>query len=166
MSRIFSREMSRRKFLLRAAELGLGVGAAGLGIGAILERIPRSPWDPKAFPPPGRATVAVLRATSYSGDLEQTVMEGLRLVGADVAGASVLHKPNLVEVDPANGINTDPHLIAATVAVMKRLGARSVTVGEGPGHRRDMQYVLAVSGLGDLLRDVKAPFVDLNTAAL
>ena len=79
-------------------------------------------------------------------------MEGLRLVGADVAGKSVLLKPNLVEIDPASGINTDPRLIAATVAVMKRLGARSVTVGEGPGHWRDMQYVLEVSGLGDLLR--------------
>ena len=166
MNRIFHRQMSRRRFLMRATQLGLAVGAAGLGVGAILERIPRSPWDPKAFPPPGRASVAVLRATSYAGDLEQTVMEGLRLVGADVTGKSVLLKPNLVEIDPASGINTDPRLIAATVAVMKRMGARSVTVGEGPGHRRDMQYVLKVSGLGDLLRDVNAPFVDLNTAGV
>src|SRR4029077_15060757 len=124
MNRIINTQMNRRKFLRRAAELGLAAGAVGLGIGAILERIPRSPWDPKAFPPPGRATVAVVRASSYTGDLEQSVMEGLRLVGADVAGNSVLLKPNLVEIDPASGINTDPRLIAATVAVMKRMGAR------------------------------------------
>jgi uncharacterized protein (DUF362 family) len=166
MNRLFHRQMSRRRFLLRAAELGLATGAVGLGIGAILERIPRSPWDIKVFPPPGRATVAVLKAASYSGDLEQTVMEGLRLVGADVAGKSVLLKPNMVEFDPSSVINTDPRLVAATVAVMKRMGARSVTVAEGPGHRRDTQYIVAKSGLRDLLRDVDAPFVDLNIAAL
>ena len=81
-------------------------------------------------------------------------------------GLSVLLKPNMVEYDPASVINTDPRLVAATVAVMKRLGARSVTVAEGPGHRRDTQYVVERSGLRDLLRDVDAPFVDLNAAAL
>ena len=50
MNRIINTQMSRRKFLRRAAELGLAAGAVGLGVGAILERIPRSPWDPKAFP--------------------------------------------------------------------------------------------------------------------
>lgn len=166
MNHLFGRRMSRRRFLIRAAELGLATGAVGLGIGAYLERQPRSPWDPKAFPPAGRAKVAVLKATSYNGDLEQLVMEGLRAVGAEVAGASVLLKPNMVEFDPASVINTDPRLVAATVAVMKRLGARAVLVAEGPGHRRDTQYIVNKSGLRDLLRDVDASFVDLNTAAL
>jgi uncharacterized protein (DUF362 family) len=166
MNAFFGRRMSRRRFLIRAAEVGLATGAVGLGIGAYLERQPRSPWDPKAFPPPGRAKVAVLKASGYNGDLEQMVLDGLRAVGAEVAGASVLLKPNMVEFDPTSVINTDPRLVAATVAVMQRLGARSVTVGEGPGHRRDTQYVVEKSGLRDLLRDVKAPFVDLNTAAL
>jgi len=166
MNQLFGRRMTRRRFLIRAAEVGLATGAVGLGIGAYLERQPRSPWDPKAFPPPGRAKVAVLKASSYAGDLEGMVMEGLQAVGAEVAGASVLLKPNMVEFDPSSVINTDPRLVAATVAVMKRLGARAVTVGEGPGHRRDTQYVVEQSGLRDLLRDVKTPFVDLNTAAL
>jgi uncharacterized protein (DUF362 family) len=166
MNPIFGRRMSRRRFLIRAAELGLATGAVGLGIGAYLERQPRSPWDPRAFPAPGRAKVAVLHATSYNGDLEQMVLDGLKAVGAEVAGASVLLKPNMVEFDPSSVINTDPRLVAATIAVMKRLGARSVVVGEGPGHRRDTQYVVQESGLRDLLRDVKTPFVDLNTAAL
>src|SRR5256885_16410791 len=49
---------------------------------------------------------------------------------------------------------------------MKRLGASLVTVAEGPGHRRDTQYVARSSGLLDLLRDVNTPFVDLNVAAV
>jgi uncharacterized protein (DUF362 family) len=164
--RLFGRPMTRRRFLIRAAELGLATGAVGLGVGAILERIPRSPWDPRVFPSPAGARVAVLSATSYTGDLERTVMEGVKLIGLEVNGASVLLKPNMVEYDPGSVVNTDPRLVVATVAVMKRLGARSVTVAEGPGHRRDTQYVVERSGLRELLRDVDAPFVDLNTAAL
>jgi uncharacterized protein (DUF362 family) len=166
VSQFFGRRLSRRRFLIRAAEVGLATGAVGLGVGAYLERQPRSPWDPKAFPPPGRARVAVLKVTSYEGDLEAVVLEGLRAVGAEVGGASVLLKPNMVEYDPSSVVNTDPRLVAAAVAAMKRLGARSVLVGEGPGHRRDTQYVVARSGLRDLLRDVNTPFVDLNTAAI
>ena len=91
-------------------------------------------------------------------------MDGLKEIGADVRGLSVLLKPNMVEFDRASVINTDPRLVAATVAAMKRLGASLVTVAEGPGHRRDTQYVARSSGLLDLLRDVNTPFVDLNVA--
>jgi uncharacterized protein (DUF362 family) len=71
-------------------------------------------------------------------------------------------KPNLVEYDPGTSVNTDPRLVAAAVLAFRRLGARSVVVGEGPGHRRDTTYVVERSGLGDALREVDAPFVDLN----
>lgn len=160
------RPLSRRSFLIRSAEIGLGVTAAGIAIGGILASQRPRPWNPNAFPPPGKAKVAILRATSYSGDLERLVMDGLSEVGADVRGKSVLLKPNMVEFDRTSVINTDPHLVAATAAAMKLLGAKSVTVGEGPGHRRDTQYVATSSGLLDLLRDVDVPFVDLNIAAL
>ena len=39
-------------------------------------------------------------------------------------------------------------------------------MAEGPGHRRDVQDVVARSGLAEVLRDVDAPFVDLNAAAI
>jgi len=65
-------------------------------------------------------------------------------------------KPNLVEFDPATTINTDPRLVAATVLAMRRLGAASVTVAEGPGHRRDVQDIVARSGLADSLGEVGA----------
>ena len=43
-----------------------------------------------------------------------------------------------------------------------RAGAREVVVGEGPGHRRDTEYLLTATGLYDHLRDLKLRFVDLN----
>jgi uncharacterized protein (DUF362 family) len=138
--------------------------AGGVGLRALL-REPQ-PWDRAVFPPTGDAHVAVLTASRYDGSLETTVLDGLRAVGADVRGANVLLKPNLVEFDPSTAINTEPRLIAAAVLAFRRLGARSVRVAEGPGHRRDVQDVVTRSGLGDALAGVSAPFIDLNAAAI
>jgi uncharacterized protein (DUF362 family) len=104
-----------------------------------------------------------VRAASYD-DLEGLVMDGLREVGTDVRGRSVLLKPNLVEFDRSTVVNTDPRLVGATVLAMRRLGAREVTVAEGPGHRRDTSLVAGATGLLDVLSEVDAPFVDLNAA--
>jgi len=157
--------MDRRTFLKRAAQVSAGAAVVGVGAGLWLRR-PDRPWDAAFFRPPGRPRVAVVRATSYDGDLEGTVESGLRAIGADVAGRSVLLKPNFVEYDPGAAINTDPRLVAAAALAIRRLGAASVTVGEGPGHRRDTQFVMTSSGLLDALAAVDVPFVDLNTAAL
>ena len=157
--------IDRRTFLARAA----GATVAVVGATAVGWRLGHPhrppPFDTRIFGPPGEATVAVLKASSYEGALEDVVLEGLRQIGADVHGARVLLKPNMVEFDPGSAINTDPRLVAATVAAMRRLGAASVTVGEGPGHRRDTGYVVTASGLAAHLRDAGASFVDLNTAA-
>ena len=45
---------------------------------------------------------------------------------------------------------------------MLRAGAASVVVAEGPGHRRDIEYLVTATGLYDYLRDVGVRFVDLN----
>ena len=159
--------MDRRTFLRRAGIVAAGSAAVGLGAGAaipgLLRRLDR-PWDDDAFPPPGRPKVLVARVASYDVDLETTVEEGLREVGASLAGRSVLLKPNFVEYDPETVINTDPRLVAATVLAVRRLGASSVVVAEGPGHRRDTPFVVSASGLGERLGEVGARFVDLNLA--
>ena len=112
------------------------------------------------------ARVAVLGATSYDVGLEDVVGEGLRAIGTDVRGARVVLKPNLVEFDEDTAINTDPRLVAAAVVALRRLGAAEIVVGEGPGHRRDTQFVVASSGLLEALDAVDARFVDLNTDAI
>ena len=153
--------VSRRTFLLGATTAAVGAVAASRFL-----RDEPTPWNTSAFQPPGEARVALVRATSYDGDLEGLVFDGLGAIGVDVRGATVLLKPNLVEHQEGVPINTDPRLVAAAALALRRLGARSVTVADGPGHRRDTRYVLVRSGLDDALRAVGVPFVDLNTDAL
>jgi uncharacterized protein (DUF362 family) len=158
--------MDRRAFLTRAAIAAGAVGAATLVGERIVRRREPQPWDVSAFAPPGTARVAVLGATSYDDGLEDVVGEGLRAIGTDVRGARVVLKPNLVEFDEGTAINTDPRLVAAAVVALRRLGAAEIVVGEGPGHRRDTQFVVASSGLLEALNAVDARFVDLNTDAI
>jgi uncharacterized protein (DUF362 family) len=152
--------ISRRTFV-RGVGAAAAVGAA-TAVGLKLRGSEPQPWDPAAFPPPDESHVAVLRASSYDGDLVGVVLDGLRAIGADVAGARVLLKPNLVEYDRGSAINTDPRLVHAAVTAMRSMGAASVAVGEAPGHRRDTRFVVEASGLAKALQDAKADFVDLN----
>jgi uncharacterized protein (DUF362 family) len=159
-----SHPFGRRAFLRGAVAGGAVAVAGGVGLRALLRE--RPPWDEATFRPPGEAHVAVLTASSYEGSLEETVLDGLLAIGADARGANVLLKPNLVEFDPSTAINTEPRLIAATVLAFRRLGAASVVVAEGPGHRRDVQDVITRSGLAEAVAHVDAPFIDLNAAPL
>jgi uncharacterized protein (DUF362 family) len=159
------RPIPRRTFVRRAAAAGAVFGGAALLGLELRDRMSPEPWDAGAFPPPSDARVAVVPRSTYHGDLTSTILDGLAAIGADVRGARVLLKPNFVEYDPGAVINTDPRLVAAAAEAVRRLGAVSVTVGEGPGHRRDTGYVIDRSGLRDLLDDAGASFVDLNTAA-
>ena len=109
-----------------------------------------------------RSRVAILTAESYSHNLESILYSGLELFHLDLRGKTVLLKPNLVDYIPGNHINTHPLLVCAAVECFRRLGAKNVLVGEGPGHQRDTELVLLESGFTDELRQLKVPFVDLN----
>ena len=111
---------------------------------------------------PARSRIAVLHADRYSDRLNELIFEGLRLFDLDLRGKSVLLKPNLVEAIPGKPVNTDPQVIGAAAEAFLRLGAISVTVGEGPGHHRDTYLVVHETGLADQLRHRRIPFVDLN----
>ena len=151
-----------RRTFLRLAGAGAATAAGILVARRWIDPAAPPPWDASAFAPPGEAHVAVLRANGYDRALTSIVLDGLRAIGADVRGARVLLKPNFVEYDATTAVNTDPRLVAATVEAMRQLGAQHVLVAEGPGHRRDTRYVIEASGLGDALRSVHVPFVDLN----
>jgi uncharacterized protein (DUF362 family) len=77
-------------------------------------------------------------------------------------GKRVVLKPNLVEYHRDKVINTHPHVVAAVIELCRREGAAEVLVAEGPGHCRNVEYLVAASGLGDVLRHFRVPFVDLN----
>ena len=115
---------------------------------------------------PARSRVAILPAGEYSEKLSEILWEGLKLFGLDVAGKSVLLKPNLVDYIPGAEINTHPTLIMAAAECFRRLGARQVTVAEGPGHQRDTQLLLRATGLSIKLREHGIPFIDLNRDAV
>ena len=145
-------KVDRRTFL--TASLGL---AAGASTTALLNR-PRYHVSRKL----PRSRVVILRAESYSHNLENMLYSGLELFHLDLRGKTVLLKPNLVDYIPGNHINTHPLLVSVVVECFRRLGAKSVLVGEGPGHQRDTELVLLESGFSEELRQVKVPFVDLN----
>ncbi len=150
--------MRRRDFLKVAA-----AGAAVPALAGCRSDEPAPPrWTPEAMIRPASSRVAVLSAASYDASLEDVVRRGLEACDVSVQGLRVLLKPNLVEYDPNGVINTHPWLIAATIEALRSMGAREVIVGEGSGHRRDNEYLLAASGLSAALKDTGARFVDLN----
>jgi uncharacterized protein (DUF362 family) len=105
----------------------------------------RPRFDRAAFVVPARSAVGLFPAADYR-----------------VRGKRVLLKPNLVEYESGSCINTHPLVVAGAAVAMLRAGAATVAVGEGPGHRRDIEYLLVSSGLYDQLKDLRIPFVDLN----
>ena len=155
--------MNRRTFVKAAA------GAAVAG-GVLARCRPAPPadeaprWTPASYRKPERSEIAVLRADAYDESrLVDVVRRGIGLFDLPVRGRRIVLKPNLVEFDPNGVINTHPALIGATIEAFRSLGATDVVVAEGPGHRRDNEYLLAASGLLDVLRDTGSRYVDLNT---
>src|SRR6185437_13338088 len=94
------------------------------------------PYRVGDFVLPPRSSVGIFPAPGYGVDLADVISRGLREVGTDVRGKSVLLKPNLVEYAEGTAINTHPLVVAGAATAFLRAGAREVVVGEGPGHRR------------------------------
>ncbi|HUF47018.1 MAG TPA: DUF362 domain-containing protein [Vicinamibacterales bacterium] len=144
--------LSRRAFLS-----ALPVAA----VAASCRRTP-APFLPGDFAMPARSSVGLFAAADYHADFADVIGRGLTELGVDVRGLAVLLKPNMVEYEPGEFINTNPAVVAGAAVALRRAGARSVVVAEGPGHRRDVEYLLTATGLHDLLRDDRITFVDLN----
>jgi uncharacterized protein (DUF362 family) len=111
-----------------------------------------------------QTNVHVAPVADYHADLADVVRRQYEDFRARVplAGKRVVLKPNLVEYHRDKVINTHPHVVAAVIELCRREGAAEVIVAEGPGHWRNVEYLVAASGLGDVLRHYKVPFIDLN----
>lgn len=126
-----------------------GVMVAGLG---------------KLRPLPPTHAVHIARADDYDGplaDVLQNQFEHFRQF-VPVRGKRVVLKPNLVEYHRDKVINTDPRFVSAVIELFKREGAADIVVAEGPGHWRNVQFLVNESGLGDVLRRHGVRFVDVN----
>ena len=122
----------------------------------------RAFYDAREFHRLDRSPVTLLPAGSYDVDFAALIGRGLADLGVDVRGRRVFLKPNMVEYEPGTAINTDPMVIVGAAVAFRRAGAASVVVGEGPGHRRDTEYLLSKTGLYDHLKEERLRFVDLN----
>lgn len=148
---------SRSKWKLSRRELVVGTGAAA-AIGGM------TAWMADRLQPP--AEVFIGKAATYSVDIAMVVRRGFAELGItrrQIAGKSILLKPNLVEpATEAPHINTHPVFIQGVAQAFLSHGAREVIIAEGPGHCRDTYLVLDESGIADMLRESKLSFVDLN----
>lgn len=149
--------ISRRQAVKLFAAAGLVAAGGTLGCDSLPDGTPA-------------AAVFVAKAADYAVDLGDILRRGLAELGLtrqEVAGKRVLLKPNLVEPHAGAGhINTHPLVIRAAAEAFLALGAASVAVAEGAGHRRDAWLVLEESGLADVLAGEKLPFFDLNNGPI
>jgi uncharacterized protein (DUF362 family) len=120
-------------------------------------------WRAEAFRKEKISQVAVLEALRYDLPLREVITKGVQLCGLEVRGKTIVLKPNLVEFDPNGVINTNPLVIEAAIDCFRTLGARQVLVAEGPGHRRDNEYLLTASGIYGVIKEHHVPYVDLNS---
>ena len=115
-------------------------------------------------PLPVQSAVHIARAKSYDDTLVDILQKQFEHFRAQVPlkDKRVVLKPNLVEYHRDKVINTNPLVVSAVIELCKREGAREIIVAEGPGHWRNVEYLVSASGLGDVLKKHQVPFVDIN----
>jgi uncharacterized protein (DUF362 family) len=113
---------------------------------------------------PAQTAVHIAGASDYNADLAGVLRRQYEFFRERVplAGKRVVLKPNLVEYHRDKVINTHPHVVAAAIELCKSEGAAEILVAEGPGHWRNVEYLVQASGLGDVLRHYNVKFTDLN----
>ena len=112
------------------------------------------------------SAVGLFPAADYAADFAEIIGRGLRELGIDVRGRHVLLKPNMVEYESNTAINTHPLVVAGAALALRSAGAADVVVGEGPGHRRDIEYLVTQTGLYDHLREiVSASSISITTTS-
>jgi len=112
--------------------------------------------------PPVPSRVSIVRAAAYDQRLYGTVREMLAQHNLNVRGQRVVLKPNLVEFDPQTTVNTHPMVVHAAYEALLAMGAASVGIAEGPGHRRNTLDLADAAGYFRLVPKFEDLFVDLN----
>jgi uncharacterized protein (DUF362 family) len=106
--------------------------------------------------------VSIIRANSYSADLENLFRRILLEHRVSISGKRILLKPNLVEFSSDAPINTHPVFVAAAAEAFRALGAAEVRIAEGPGHRRTTLDLASAAGYFSSIRKFEQNFTDLN----
>jgi uncharacterized protein (DUF362 family) len=106
--------------------------------------------------------VSIVRQPGYTQDIYETVRRTLAGHRLNVRGKSVVLKPNLVEFEAGSVINTNPILVHAAMEAFKAMGASSVRIAEGPGHRRGTLDLADAAGYFKTIPGFEDLFTDLN----
>jgi len=106
--------------------------------------------------------VSIVRAPAYDQSVYDTMRRMLTEHLGDVRGRNILLKPNLVEFEPESSINTHPILVHAAYEAFRAMGAATVRIAEGPGHRRNTLDLAEAAGYFQIVPDFEKSFVDLN----
>jgi uncharacterized protein (DUF362 family) len=106
--------------------------------------------------------VSIVRAPAYDQRIYETVRRMLEEHRLEVRGRHVVLKPNLVEFEPDSSINTHPLLVHAAFEAFHAIGAASVRIAEGPGHRRNTLDLADAAGYFKTVPRFEDVFVDLN----
>jgi uncharacterized protein (DUF362 family) len=114
--------------------------------------------------PPAFGGVHIAAVNAYEDDLVAVLKKQFEHYRPYVplGGKQVVLKPNLVEWHRDKVINTDPRFVSAVIELCRAEGASEVVVAEGPGHWRNVEFLVEESGLGEVLRKHGVRFVDLN----
>lgn len=117
-----------------------------------------------ARPLPITSAVHIAKAESYDLPLIEILKKQFAHFRehVPVSGKRVVLKPNIVEYHPKKVINTDPAVIDAAIQLFRDEGAAEIIVAEGPGHWRNITYLVNECGLGAVLKKHGVRFVDIN----
>jgi uncharacterized protein (DUF362 family) len=107
--------------------------------------------------------VSIVKAAAYSMDVYDAVLRIVQQHRLEVRGKRVVLKPNLVEFDSRTAINTHPIVVHAALEAFRGLGAASVAIAEGPGHRRGTLDLADAAGYFSTVPRFESLFTDLNT---
>jgi uncharacterized protein (DUF362 family) len=137
-------KLSRREWMSAAGAAAL----AAVGCGRKVQVVP--------------SQVSIVRAPEYDQRIYQMVRSIFREHRLEVHGRNIVLKPNLVEFEPGTSINTHPLLVHAVLETVRSMGAASVRIAEGPGHRRNTLDLADAAGYFRTVPKFEDLFTDLN----
>ena len=156
-------KQTRRNFLKAAAVATTLSGCApGETPNLELDRPKISPTQ-AARKRQGRSKILIAKSDEYNDhlfDLIKPHVDALEL--PSLKGKKCVIKTNMVEIQAGHPITTHPAVVKAAYDLAVARGASDIVVAEGPGHMRDMEYLLHESGIGALCKKLGLRFIDLN----
>jgi uncharacterized protein (DUF362 family) len=163
LPRLKLEKQTRRDFLKAAAVATTLSGCAPSQAPNLELDLPKISATQAARKRQGISRVLIAKSEDYNDHLFDLLKPHISELGLpSLKGKTCVVKTNMVEIQAGHPITTNPSVVKAAHDLAVYLGASDVAVVEGPGHMRDMEYLLRESGIGALCKRLGVRFVDLN----